>query len=206
MSWLREPEKYVLSKMNPMQTIADSRLRSSSEPFQWFAMSATFGRELKAREYLEGKGVRCFIPMRWQIVRDRRGGKVRKLVPAISNLLFACTTRQRIQSLKSMVEYLQYLTRPSDGKNVPVTIPDWQMEQFMRVCDTYNEKLVYLAPDEINLAGGTPVRIVGSAFDGVEGTFVRVGKGRKRQVVVLVQGVAAVMVAEFADGYLEVLE
>lgn len=189
-----------------MQTIADSRLHSSTEQSYWFAMSATFGRELKARDYLESKGVQCFIPMRWQMVSDRRGGKVRKLVPAISNLLFAYATRQRIQSLKSMVEYLQYLTRPSGSKNVPVTIPEAQMRQFMRVCDTYNEKLVYLAPDEINLAQGTPVRIVGSMFDGVEGTFVKVGKGRRKQVVVMIHGIAAVMVAEFTDGYLQVLE
>ena len=53
---------------------------------------------------------------------------------------------------------------------------------------------------------GTPVRIVGSAFDGVEGTFVKVNGIRKKRVVVLVQGIAAVMVAEFTDGYLQVLD
>lgn len=179
---------------------------ASPEALEWFAMSATFGRELKARDYLEGKGTRCFIPMRWQMVCDRRGGKVRKLVPAISNLIFVHTTRQRIQALKSVVDYLQYLTRPGGGKNIPITIPEDQMQHFIRVCDSLSETLVYLAPDEVELAEGTPVRIVGSVFDGVEGTFVKVGKGRKKQVVVLVQGVAAVMVAEFTDGYLQVLE
>ena len=88
----------------------------------------------------------------------------------------------------------------------PITIPEDQMQHFIRVCDSLSETLVYLAPDEVELAEGTPVRIVGSVFDGVEGTFVKVGKGRKKQVVVLVQGVAAVMVAEFTDGYLQVLE
>ena len=179
---------------------------ASPEVLEWFAMSATFGRELKARDYLEGKGARCFIPMRWQMVCDRRGGKVRKLVPAISNLIFVHATRQRIQALKSVVDYLQYLTRPGGGKNIPITIPEDQMQHFIRVCDSLSETLVYLAPDEVELAEGTPVRIVGSVFDGVEGTFVKVGKGRKKQVVVLVQGVAAVMVAEFTDGYLQVLE
>jgi transcription antitermination factor NusG len=95
---------------------------------------------------------------------------------------------------------------PVDGKNVPIIVPDYQMKSFIAVCETYNDKLVYLSPDEVHLDKGTPVRIVGSAFDGVEGTFVKVERRRKKQVVVLVQGVAAVMIAEFTDGYLQVLE
>ena len=169
-------------------------------------MSATFGRELKARDFLEKNGVECFIPMKYQMVNDRKQGKVRKLVPAISNLLFVHTTRVRIQTLKSSVDYLQYLTMPIEGKNIPIIVPEYQMQPFIAVCETHDEKLVYLSSDEINLDKGTPVRIVGSSFDGVEGTFVKVQKRRKKQVVVLVQGVAAVMIAEITDGYLQVLE
>ena len=179
---------------------------TASENIVWFAMSATFGRELKARDFLEKNGVECFIPMKYQMVNDRKQGKVRKLVPAISNLLFVHTTKERIQTLKSSVDYLQYLTMPIEGKNIPIIVPEYQMQPFIAVCETHDEKLVYLSPDEINLDKGTPVRIVGSSFDGVEGTFVKVEKRRKKQVVVLVQGVAAVMIAEFTDGYLQVLE
>lgn len=179
---------------------------TASENIVWFAMSATFGRELKARDFLDKNEVESFIPMQYRMVIDRKGGKVRKLVPAISNLIFVHTTKERIQELKGSVGYLQYLTMPMDGRNVPIIVPDCQMDPFISVCETHDEKLVYLSPDEINLDKGTPVRIVGSAFDGVEGTFVKVNKRRKKQVVVLVQGVAAVMIAEFTDGYLQVLE
>ena len=172
----------------------------------WFAMSATFGRELKARDYLEKNGVESFVPMKYQMVNDRKRGKVRKLVPAISNLIFVHTTKDRIQALKTSVDYLQYLTMPIDGRNIPILVPENQMRPFIAVCETLNENLVYLSPDEINLERGTPVRIVGSAFDGIEGTFVKVNKRRKKQVVVQVQGVVVVMIAEFTDGYLQVLE
>ena len=172
----------------------------------WFAMSATFGRELKARDFLEKNKVQCFVPMKYQMVNDKKQGKVRKLVPAINNLIFVYTTKERIQELKGSVEYLQYLTMPINGRNVPIIVPEYQMQPFIAVCETHDEKLVYLAPEEIKLDKGTPVRIVGSAFDGIEGTFVKVNKRRKKQVVVLVQGVAAVMIAEFTDGYLQVLE
>lgn len=172
----------------------------------WFAMSATFGRELKARAYLESKEVKCFIPMKYGIVKDRRQGKTRKLIPAINNLIFVHTTRERIQELKSGVSYLQYLTMPLDGKNIPIIVPEWQMTQFITVCESLSEHLVYFSPEEINLDKGTPVKIIGGSFDGVTGTFVKVSGKRSKRVVIHVQGVAAVMIAEVNDGYLEVLE
>ena len=172
----------------------------------WYAMSATFGRALKAKEYLESHSVRCFIPMRYDVVSNGKHGKERRLVPAINNLLFAYTTRDTIQALKSEVDYLQYLTRPEGGRRVPIVVPDRQMEQFITVCDSYNEKLVYLTPDEINLAKGTPVQILGGPFDGVEGTFVKIEGTRNRRVALLVPGIAAVVIADITRGCLKVLE
>lgn len=180
--------------------------RTVDPSFAWYAMSATFGRELKAKSYLESHDVCCFVPMKYEVVSVGHHGKIRKLVPAIHNLLFVYSTKVRIQTLKDCLGYLQYLTKPVDGRNVPIVVPEDQMRRFMAVCDTYDEHLVYLSPDEIRLERGTPVRIVGSAFDGVEGTFVKVNGIRKKRVVVLVQGIAAVMVAEFTDGYLQVLD
>ena len=77
--------------------------RDLSEPTEWYAMSATFGRALKAKEFLESRSVRCFIPMKYEVLGDRIHGRKRQLVPAISNLLFVNTTRSNIQSLKSEV-------------------------------------------------------------------------------------------------------
>ena len=188
-----------------MSTEKKSDINRLEEP-AWFAMSATFGRSMKAKAFLESKQVKCFIPMRYEIVKDKTQGKIRKLVPAINNLIFVYTTKERIQALKSVAGYLQYLTKPVGGKNIPITVPEYQMQQFMTVCDTYDDNLVYLSPNEIKLEKGTPVKIIGSAFDGVEGTFVKVDGVRKKNVVVLVQGGTAVMIVEFEDGYLQVLE
>ena len=51
---------------------------STEEEAEWFAMSATFGRELKAKTFLEEQSVTCFVPMRYEIVKDRKEGKIRK--------------------------------------------------------------------------------------------------------------------------------
>ena len=174
--------------------------------YGWYAMSATFCRELKAKEYLEGNGVECFIPMRYELIIEKTGGKKKKFVPAIHNLIFAYTTRKRIQELKTGVDYLQYIVKPCEGRKEPVVVPQEQMQQFIKVCDTHNEKLLYLSPEEINLKKGTNVRIVGGVFDGVEGQFVKVEGKRNKRVVVQLQGLVAVATAEITDGYIEVLD
>lgn len=186
--------------------VAENSSKNGTEELLWFAMSATFGRALKAKNYLEGQKVECFVPMKYEIFGGKEQKKSRQLIPAISNLIFVHTTKEQIKTLKVGIGYLQYLTKPEGERNIPIIVPDEQMSQFMAVCNTLNEELVYLAPDEIDLEQGTPVRIIGSIFDGIEGTFVKVKKSRKKRVVVMVQGIAAVMLAEFTDGYLQVLK
>lgn len=177
---------------------------SISESLEWFAMSAPYRNEMKAKTFLESKGVECYLPCQYKIVTDRYGRKRRKLQPIISNLLFARTTRDYLQEIKTGVHYLQYRTRPLNGRNVPITVPERQMQQFIAVCETHNENLIYLLPEEINLSRGTQVRIIGGAFDGVEGTFVKVRGARTKRVVVQIDGIA-VATAEIEPQYIEVI-
>lgn len=179
---------------------------SLSEPIEWFAMSATFGRALKAKDFLESRSISCFIPMRYEVVSDGTRGKKRQLIPAIKNLLFVHTTRSQIQTLKSEVDYLQYLTCKEGNRRIPIVVPARQMEQFITVCNSYNDKLLYLNPEEINLKKGTPVQIIGGPFDGVEGTFIKIEGVRSRRVVVDVPNIAAVVIADITKGCLKVMD
>ena len=172
----------------------------------WFAMSAPYCNEMRAKALLESKNIECFVPMCYKIVESRLGAKSRKLVPAIHNLIFAHTTKERIQQVKSGVRYLQYRVRPEKGKNVPIVVPDEQMVHFMAVCNSGNEQLRYMLPSEVNLESGTRIKVIGGSFDGVEGTFVKVKGIRSKRVVVTLEGLASVVLAEISDGLIEVTE
>lgn len=171
----------------------------------WYALSAPYRKELEAQRLLEKNEVRNYLPMHYRIFTMKSGKKVRKLVPVISNLLFAYTSKTHLQEIKQGVPFLQYRTRPEGGRNVPIIVPDNQMQQFMAVCETHNERLIYLQPDEINLAKGTRVRVIGGPFDGVEGLFVKVKGARSKRVVVLINGITAVATAEIEPEYIEVV-
>ena len=79
------------------------------------------------------------------------------------------------------------------------------MQQFISVSRLHNERLIYLTPEEINLAKGTRVRVLGGPFDGVEGAFVKVRGCRSKRVVILIQGILAVAVAEVKPDLIEVI-
>lgn len=195
----RGAKRISISKKLSLVSMTEELNRCDVEELVWFAMSATFGRSLKAKTFLESKDVRCFVPMRYEIVKDRRQIKKKKLVPVINNLIFVYTTKERIQTLKANLEYLQYMTHPCDGKNIPIIVPENQMRQFIDVCKTYNDKLMYVSPSEVDLKEGVRVRVVGGTFDGIEGTFLRVKGERNKRVVVIIPDLLAVAVEVKVD-------
>ena len=168
---------------------------ASEVRLQWFAMSATFRRELKARTLLDDAGIECFIPMKYMAVTKRNGHRAKELVPAVHNLIFVHARQEEIQEIKKDIPFLQWLTHPSEGRNLPIVVPDRDMEQFIQVTRDSNEKLVYLRPDEIDLRK-----------DGIEGTFIKIQGHRNRRVVVMLKNIIGVAMAEVTPDLIEVLE
>ena len=160
-------------------------------PLQWFAMRATYKRELMAKEYLESKGFEVFIPMKWEI-KTIRGIKRKLHIPAINSLLFVCAPKEELQQAKFGKEYIQYLTRKLEGRNVPIIVPNYQMEQFRVVVEDDTIEKTFFSPGEVDLTGGAKVKVHGGAFDGYEGTLLKIKGKRNKQFFINLDGVAAV--------------
>ena len=151
----------------------------SSSALNWYTLRITYGRELALQEYLNSEGIENFIPMHYEytIKNERR---VRKLVPAVHNLVFVRSSRSCIDAIKesrSATLPIRYIMDREYHR--PIIVPDSQMRNFMAV-----------EPSELNIRKGTRVRITGGLFEGVEGEFVRVRNDRR--VVVTIEGVMAV--------------
>lgn len=163
------------------------------EDEQWFAMRATYGRNLMAQKTLTENGIRTFIPMRYARSSQRRTAP--KLIPVIRDLLFVRTTRDRIATLKKNMPYLHYIMRDRGVSRKPVMVPERQMQQFIAVSGSLDEQLVWFSPGQLDMKRGDAVRITGGPFAGLEGILMRVPGKRSRCVVVAVQGVIAVAMA-----------
>lgn len=174
-------------------------------PYQWFAMRATYKREFMTQEYLQGKGIEVFLPLKKEIKVIR--GIIRKVtVPAINSLIFVKAQKEVLQQAKMGVEYLQYLTRKDEGRNVPIVVPERQMEQFIKVVQDDTIDKTYFSPDEVNFSVGTKVRVHGGPFDGLEGVLVKIKGKRKKQFFVEIEGIIAVNTVIENVELLEVVE
>lgn len=170
---------------------------------RWFVMRA-YKSERMAEEQLSGKeGLEYFIPKHY-VVRVYHGVKSKRLVPVIPSLIFVHASHSQIIGFKKRYNFLQFVTwERSDGQEY-VVVPDDQMESFMKVASRYEEETVFFRPDEINIKKGTRVRVHGGKLDGVTGVFMRVQGKRNRRLVVLLEGVIAV-VAEVHPDLVEII-
>ena len=173
------------------------------ETLIWYAMRATYRREMEAMRLLEKENIRCFVPMQYKI-SIKKGKKVRALVPVIYNLIFVHASPSEVQRVKSLVTYLQYITDNRSGQKI--IVPDAQMRRFIAVAGTYSDHLMYFHPDELNLTKGTKVRITGGEFEGQEGVFLKVKGARDRRVVIEIKGVIAVAMATIHPDLVEIIQ
>lgn len=163
----------------------------------WFVLRAVFKKEMAVRNALRKVGLRCYVPMSYRI-ETQNGRKVRRLVPAITELVFVRGTEEEVKEAKARLrETCYWLTRPIQGQKYrqKVVVTNRDMENFMRVTEQTEASILYFRPDEISLAKGDHIRIHGGAFDGVEGVLLKVKGRREKQLVVSIPDLAVAAVS-----------
>ena len=186
------------------------------DPKIWYPMRVTYGREMKVKAELDRLGIENFVPMTYKIVESRINGTTglrkgesselrRALVPAINNLIFVRLTQERISELKrtnEVLEPLRYMMdHTAEEAHVILTVPDRQMENFMRVAKVTDDSVMFLDEETVVGKEGKRVKIMGGVFEGVEGVIRRVK--RCKRVVVELDGIASVAIAFVPAGLLK---
>ena len=181
------------------------------DPKTWFPMRVTYQREMKVKAELDRLEIENFIPMTYRFTESRKQGDTelrRELVPAINNLIFVHSTKERISELKvsnELLEPLRYMIdQTAEEAHTIMTVPDKQMENFMRVASVTDDTVMFL--DETTIVGkeGKRVEIMGGPFEGVTGVIRRVK--RCKRVVVELEGIACVAIAFVPAGLLKEIE
>ena len=170
------------------------RVMDRTDTKHWFAMRATYRREMKAHDELTEAGIEVFIPMRW--TKKKVGQRMKRVeTPAVQSLIFVHGSQPFIQQFKLKRPYLQYMCSfGRDGSRKPIIVPDQQMEDFIRVSTQTEEEVTYIDPETMQLTPGTRVVVVNGPFEGMKGTFQRVQGHRNRQFVIQIEGVLALAI------------
>ena len=170
---------------------------------RWYVMRA-HKSEAKAEERLAADGLEFYVPKQY-VVRIYHGKKTKRLVPVIPGMVFVHASQTAIADFKKRNNYLQFVIWNKTDGQAYLTVPDNQMRDFIRVTSDPNSEAFYLRPDEINIAKGTRVRIMGGQLDGVCGVFMKVLGKRNRRLVIMLDGVGGLAV-EVSPDLIEVIE
>ena len=166
-------------------------MRYAPEPDKkWYVFRVSYGRGDKASDFLVEDGTYTYIAKK--LVEKYVGGKRRRyLQTLIPNLLFAYTTDKKAKEYVSDRSALSYLSFYYDHfalvgemKNPPLTVPDEEMNRFIRATCNMNKHLLFVQPSQCHFKGGNQVRVIDGPFAGVEGRVARVA-GQQRVVVSL---------------------
>lgn len=162
-------------------------------------MRVTYHREMKIKALLDEMGVESFLPMHYELVETKTGGKKRVLLPAIHNLIFVRSTQEFLTNLKMCHEefapmrYMMKRSRSCETQGEIIQVPDRQMDNFMRVASVQDDRVIFLDSNEFVNKVGQRVKVIDGFFAGVEGVVKRINKNKR--VVVQLEGLAAVAIA-----------
>lgn len=157
-------------------------------------MRATYGRNLMAQRALELDKIESFVPMRKRTTKVGRRVKT-DLIPVVRDLIFVLGERETVQEAKSKIPYLHYIVRPAEGKNLPVEVPEEQMQQFIAVCNEMDDNAELFSGEEAHFEVGERVEVVNGSFKGHQGLLVKIEGKRSKRFVVAIDGVIAVAVS-----------
>ena len=154
---------------------------------------------MAAKSYLDSIGIESYVPMHF--AERTYGGKRRKVwEPLIHNLLFIRTSADRLREIKATTTLPIRYIMDRESKS-PTVIPERQMQDFMAVVATQNEHVEIVAPQDVDLEKGDPVRVTEGMFAGIEGRYIR-HKGHSK-VAVAIKDIATALTAYVPLRYIE---
>lgn len=130
---------------------------------QWYVLRATYGRTEKALGYLRAKNIETYLPMH-NVIKEINGKRKHISEPMLPNIIFAYMTREKtyefVKEPALTAKWLKYYTdktKPLEketGKNPPVTIPDNEMLNFIKLTSVNSEHIMVLPPERCHFKSG----------------------------------------------------
>ena len=167
---------------------------------QWFVLRVSYGRIIKAKAFIEAKGLECYVPMRYKEVRKQ--GKKRIITePLLSSFLFVYATAEQVETLlhdnkvvtnesRALLSYyFDHTIHRQDNPdyNPPLTIRDNAMNNFIKLTSIKNPHIIPVTSNNIQFKLGDYVVVTEGEFKGVHGRVTRIA-GQQRVIVELFDG------------------
>lgn len=167
---------------------------------QWFVLRVTYGRIIKAKSFVEAKGLVCYAPLRYKEVRKQ--GKKRIITePLIPSFIFVHTSHEEVDAILHDKNVNSIESRPllsyyydhtsyrhnNPNLNPPLVIRDDVMDNFIKLTSVKNPHIIPVTSQNIQYKLGDHVIVTEGDFEGIQGRVSRIA-GQQRVIVELFCG------------------
>ena len=164
---------------------------------QWFVLRVSYGRIVKAKAFVEAKGLECHVPMRYKEIKKQ--GKKRIITePLLPSFLFVHATAEQVKTLLNEINvsfdesrnllsyYFDHTVHLQENpeRNPPLIIPDEAMDNFIRLTSIKNPHIIPVTTEIIQYKLGDMVIVTEGEFTDIHGRVARIA-GQQRVVVEL---------------------
>lgn len=162
---------------------------------QWFVLRVSYGRIIKAKAFIEAKGLECYVPLRYKEVRKH--GKKRIITESLlPSFLFVYATAEQVETLlhdnrvvanesRALLSYyFDHTIHCPDNPdyNPPLTIRDNAMSNFIKLTSIKNPHIIPVTTGIIKFKLGDEVVVTEGEFKDIHGRVARIA-GQQRVVV-----------------------
>ena len=166
---------------------------------QWFVLRVLYGRIIKAKTFVEAKGLECYVPMRYKEIK-KQGKKRIVTEPLLPSFLFVHATAEQVETLLYEIKvssdesrtllsyYFDHTSQRQDNpyRNPPLTIRDEMMDNFIRLTSIKNPHIIPVTTEIIQYKLGDMVIVTEGEFKDIHGRVARIA-GQQRVVVELLE-------------------
>ena len=171
-----------------------------SENKQWFVLRVSYGRIIKAKAFVEAKGLECYVPMRYKEVKKHDKKRI-ITEPLLPSFLFVHVTAEQVETLihdnkvvtndsRALLSYYFDHTihlQDNPNRNPPLIIRDEAMNNFIRLTSIKNHHIIPVTSNNIQLKLGDNIVVTEGEFKGIHGRVARIAE-QQRVVVELFDG------------------
>ena len=174
---------------------------------QWFVM-----RDLKrsnaknpAYKQLSELGFTVFTPMTVRVT-NKGSRRISIKVPYIQDLLFVQSSKRNLDQIVAQTNTLQYRFLKGQPFGTPMTVPTEEMERFIAAVSLDKDPIYYNIDEITPQMLGAHIRMISDGpFNTFEGRIIKIGRSRKKRILVELNGILAAAIELNSLHHIELL-
>ena len=148
-------------------------MMNDKQDSNWYAIRTYHCKELQLVDYLQSRGLTCFVPMTYVKDTDMDSQELHRLVPAIHNFVFVRKTLPERVIQQIFQESCIMMSVYKNDNNEYYEISNHEMNDIRLLCDPGFANVQILDYEEAEAKTGKEVIIVQGPFKGLQGKLHR---------------------------------